>query len=134
MRAFLAKNPKYASPLHHSPHAVCGSAANLVHEVAPLIKQTRVERATKAARAVAATLVELAKAVPGRAARAKAVMTDPETYEMLRNDGAVVLDVARGKAMDHLRPIAQKLLGKAVFENNAELHTVGYAEEAIAAE
>jgi predicted nucleotide-binding protein (sugar kinase/HSP70/actin superfamily) len=134
VRAFLAKNPKYASPLHHSPHVVCGSAANLVHEVAPLIKQTRVERATKAAKAAAATLVGFAKAVPERAARAKAVVTDPETFARLRNDGAVVLDIARGKAMDHLRPIAQKLLGKAVFENNAELHTVGYAEEAIAAE
>jgi hypothetical protein len=37
VRAFLAKNPKYASPLHHSRTSSAGSAANLVHEVAPLI-------------------------------------------------------------------------------------------------
>lgn len=134
VRAFLAKNPRYASPLHHSPHVGCGSAANLVHEVAPLIKQSRAERAAHAAKAAAARVIEMAKAVPERAARAKAVATDPETLERLRNDGAVVLDIARGKAMDHIRPIAQKLLGKAVFENNPEVRTVAYSEEPIAAE
>src|SRR6185437_2071689 len=45
VRAFLEKNPKYASPLHHAPHKVAGSAANLVHEVAPLIKQSALTRA-----------------------------------------------------------------------------------------
>lgn len=78
--------------------------------------------------------IDLAKAVPERAARAKAVVSDPETFERLRNDGAVVLDIARGKAMDHIRPIAQKLLGKAVFENNPEVQTIAYNQEAIAAE
>ncbi len=134
VRAFLEKNPSYASPLHHSPHVVCGSAANLVHEVAPLIKQTRVERATAAAKVAAAKVIDFAKGVPAQAVRAKAVVTNPETFERLRNDGAVVLDIARGKAMDHLRPIAQKLLGKAVFENNPEIPTVAYSEEPIAAE
>lgn len=134
VRAFLEKNPKYASPLHHSPHTVAGSAANLVYEVAPLIKQSRVERAANKAKAAAAKVIDLAKGVPERAARAKAVVTDPETFERLRNDGAVVLDIARGKAMDHIRPIAQKLLGKAVFENNPEVQTIAYNEEAIAAE
>ena len=134
VRAFLAKNPKYASPLHHSPHVAAGSAANLVHEVAPLIKQTRIERATIAAKKTASNVIELAKAVPGRVAKAGAFFADPETHERLRHDAAVVIDIARGKAMDHLRPVAQKLLGKAVFENNSELKTVGYAEETIAAE
>jgi predicted nucleotide-binding protein (sugar kinase/HSP70/actin superfamily) len=134
VRAFLAANPKYASPLHHSPHVGAGSAANLVFEVAPLIKQTRVERAKVAAKATAAKVVGLAKAAPESVSRAAAFLSDPETHERLRHDAAVVYDIARGKAMDHLRPIAQKLLGKAVFENNSELHTVGYSEEAIAAE
>src|SRR5262249_44423318 len=57
VRAFLEKNPKYASPLHHAPHTVAGSAANLVHEVAPLIRMGRVERA----RAAASRAVERAR-------------------------------------------------------------------------
>jgi predicted nucleotide-binding protein (sugar kinase/HSP70/actin superfamily) len=134
VRAFLAANPKYASPLHHSPHAVAGSAANLVYEVAPLIKHTRAQRATAAAKRTVASVVELAKGLPARAIEAKAFVADPETYARLRNDAEVLLDVARGKAMDHIRPVAQKLLGKAVFENNSELQTVAYNEEAIAAE
>src|SRR6476646_6594142 len=33
VQAFLEKNPKYASPLHHPPHHVATSAANLVYEM-----------------------------------------------------------------------------------------------------
>ncbi len=134
VRAFLEANPKYASPLHHSPHAAAGSAANLVYEVAPLIKHTRVERATAAAKSAVASVIDLAKALPARAVSVKAFVSDPETLVRLRNDADVLLDVARGKAMDHIRPVAQKLLGKAIFENNSELQTVAYNEEAIAAE
>ena len=79
-------------------------------------------------------MVDIAKGAPARAAAAKAFVSDPETYSRLRNDADVLYDVARGKAMVLVRPIAQKLLGKAVFENNAELQTVAYSEEAIAAE
>ncbi len=134
VRAFLAANPKYASPLHHSPHVAAGSAANLVFEVAPLIKQTRLERATVAAKKTASNVVSIAKAAPSRVAAVGAFLVDPETRTRLRHDAEVALDIARGKAMNHIRPIAQKLLGKAVFENNSELRTVGYAEEVIAAE
>src|SRR6185295_10763496 len=45
VEAFLKANPKYLSALHHAPHKAAGSAANLVHEVAPLIKQSAAERA-----------------------------------------------------------------------------------------
>jgi hypothetical protein len=134
VRAFLAANPKYASPLHHSPHVAAGSAANLVYEVAPLIKQTRLERAVVSAKKTAANVVGIAKAAPARFAAVGSFLTDPETRVRLRHDADVALDIVRGKAMDHIRPIAQKLLGKAVFENNSELRTVGYSEEAIAAE
>jgi hypothetical protein len=41
---FLAKNPKYASTLHKAPHAYAGTAADLVAEIAPLIKMSRTER------------------------------------------------------------------------------------------
>jgi len=41
---FLKQNPRYASPLHKPPHAYAGVAADLVAEVAPLIKLSRMER------------------------------------------------------------------------------------------
>ncbi|MFO0663492.1 MAG: 2-hydroxyglutaryl-CoA dehydratase [Polyangiaceae bacterium] len=44
VEAFLAANPRYASPLHKAPHVYAGSAADLVAEVAPYIKLTRKER------------------------------------------------------------------------------------------
>ena len=45
VKAFLDKNPKYASALYHPPHTVCGTTADLVYHVAPLIKLTRSQRA-----------------------------------------------------------------------------------------
>jgi predicted nucleotide-binding protein (sugar kinase/HSP70/actin superfamily) len=50
VRAFLDANPRYASPLHKAPHSAAGSAADLVAEVAPLINQTRWERAALSAK------------------------------------------------------------------------------------
>ncbi len=44
VKEFLAQNPKYASSLHKAPHAYAGTGADLVAEIAPLIKLSRVER------------------------------------------------------------------------------------------
>jgi hypothetical protein len=52
-RAFLEANPRYGSGLHKSPHAAAGSAADLVCEIAPLIKTTRLDRTVHTARSVA---------------------------------------------------------------------------------
>jgi predicted nucleotide-binding protein (sugar kinase/HSP70/actin superfamily) len=135
VRAFLAANPKYASPLHHSPHKVAGSAANLVYEVAPLIQQSALTRAAAKARAAAAALKDAAVAAPGAAARAVAFARDPETQDRVRHDYELVSDLVRGKAKERLLPLAQKLLGKAYFENNREVaETVAYSGEPIAAE
>jgi predicted nucleotide-binding protein (sugar kinase/HSP70/actin superfamily) len=41
---FLKAHSRYAGALHKSPHAYAGTAADLVAEVAPLIKLTRAER------------------------------------------------------------------------------------------
>jgi predicted nucleotide-binding protein (sugar kinase/HSP70/actin superfamily) len=49
VRAFLDANPRLASGLHKPPHAVAGSAGDLVSEIAPLIKTTRWQRTKKAA-------------------------------------------------------------------------------------
>src|SRR5262249_12599966 len=49
VRAFLAKNKKFASPLHHAPHKdkIAGSAANLGYEVAPLVRESRPDPAVR---------------------------------------------------------------------------------------
>ncbi|HEX4474820.1 MAG TPA: hypothetical protein VH142_07075, partial [Polyangiaceae bacterium] len=44
VKEFLAKNPRYAGPLHKAPHKYAGTGADLVAEIAPLIKLTRGER------------------------------------------------------------------------------------------
>jgi len=44
VKEFLAKNPGYASSLHKAPHKYAGTGADLVAEIAPLIKLSRVER------------------------------------------------------------------------------------------
>jgi hypothetical protein len=135
VRAFLERNPKYASPLHHSPHTVAGSAANLVYEVAPLIKESALTRAAKKVRAAADGVKGAALAAPGVAQQAVAFARDPETHDRVRHDYELLRDLARGKAKERLIPLAQKLLGKAYFENNREVaETVAYNDEPIAAE
>jgi hypothetical protein len=131
-RAFLEKNPKYASPLHHAPHKVASSAANLVYEVAPLIKMTAAERAVAKAKGAAKIVLGIARALPGKAAEAKAFATDPATWERLRADYELVRDVARGKAEERFAPLVRKLAGKAYFENNREVAV--HVDEPIAAE
>ena len=44
MQAFLEANPGYASALHKAPHNYAGTGADLVAEVAPLIKLSVAER------------------------------------------------------------------------------------------
>jgi predicted nucleotide-binding protein (sugar kinase/HSP70/actin superfamily) len=133
VRDFLAKNPKYASPLHHAPHKVAGSAANLVHEVAPLIKLSATERAVGKARRAAQALSHAARQAPVLAAKAVAVARAPETRERIVNDVELLRDLVGGKAKELLLPLGQKLMGKAVFENNPEV-AVNYYGEAVAAE
>lgn len=135
VRAFLAKNPKYGSALHHSPHRVASSAANLVYEVAPLIKQSALERAVVKAKDAVATAREIAAATPGKVMKAKELMTSPEVHARLREDAELLRDIVAGKAKERFKPLAEKLLGSAIFENNPEVaHVVRYESEAIAAE
>lgn len=79
VRAFLDEHPRYAHPLHRSPHAASGTAADLVTEVAPLITTPRHERAAKLASRWAKT-------------GARALRRSPEA---LRTTGARVTEVAQ---------------------------------------
>ena len=139
VRAFLAKNPKYASPLHHAPHftssegkGCAGSAANLVREITPLIKLSRRERAVLKAKSVLSSLRAFATSVPVKAAALKAKATDPELHDLVKEDAALVMDIVRGKAKERFSPLVARLAGKAYFENNPEVSHVH--QEAIAAE
>src|SRR5262249_36386766 len=51
VRAFLDAHPRLASGLHKPRHSRAGSAADVVMEIAPLIKTTRWQRTRKAAEA-----------------------------------------------------------------------------------
>jgi hypothetical protein len=61
-------------------------------------------------------------------------VADPELHDRLREDYLLISDLLKGKAKERFGPIIGKLANKAYFENNPEVRTVGYAEEAIAAE
>jgi hypothetical protein len=135
VRAFLEANPSYASPLHHAPHShvYAGSAANLVAEVAPLIKKTRAERAREKVVALADAFVKSAKAAPAKAATLLERARDPEVQAALREDALLVADLFRGKAKERFGPLVERLAKKAYLENNAELG-LGYNGEPVAAE
>lgn len=139
VREFLAKHPKYASPLYHAPHHGTGSAVNLVREVAPLIKLSRAERTQLKLKSVAGSAKSFAEGAPGKVKSAIAWLRDPETQDRLRQDAELVRDLVKGKAEERFGPLLAKLAGKAYFENNAEVrHIVAQdradADMAVAAE
>jgi predicted nucleotide-binding protein (sugar kinase/HSP70/actin superfamily) len=131
VQAFLDAHPKYASPFHHAPHKVAGSAANLVYEVAPLITKTAAERAREGLVASVASAKAFAVKAPGAVAHAVATARAPEFRARLREDLALLRDLAAGKAKERFAPLLEKLASKAYFENNRE---VAVAVDAIAAE
>lgn len=131
---FLAENPEYASPLHEAPHTVCGSAANLVHEVAPLIKMTAAERRNKSVSDAAKWTAAAVGGVPGRVAKVARTLTDPEVRERIKTDAEIVMDLARGKANTLYGPLVKRLMGKAYYENNREVNEIPGMSDALAAE
>jgi predicted nucleotide-binding protein (sugar kinase/HSP70/actin superfamily) len=76
VRAFLEAHPRLASGLHKPPHAAAGSAADIVMEVAPLLKTTRWQRtktaAEQAVKTGAGILRGSPQAIATRATRATA--------------------------------------------------------------
>ena len=121
VRAFLDKHPKYATALHRSPHTdVAGTAAMLVREVAPYIKQTALGRAQTKAKRALAWLQQTAAELPGKAQAFVAWAQKPETHEQLKADWELVSELASGKAKERYAAFAQYLATRAFFENNRE--------------
>jgi hypothetical protein len=133
VRAFLETNPKFASPLHHSPHFGASSAGNLVREVAPLIKLSATQRAVLQAKETLATTKAVLASGPKKARELYAFAASPDTHARLREDYALLRDLAAGKAKERFGPIVERLAKKAYFENNPEVQP-HIREEVIAAE
>jgi hypothetical protein len=135
VRAFLEKNPKYQSALYYPPHRVAGTASNLVYAVAPFIKMSAAERAIEKAKHAAEAARDAAMNAPTAITAAYQKVTDPEFLARAREDAEVIGDLVRGKAMNRFRPLLERLMGKAIFENNPEIHThATNTQEPIAAE
>ncbi len=125
VEAFLAAHPKYASPLHKSPHAACGSAADLVHEVAPLIKLSRLERTKRAGLRIAASQAEAWASMPGKLEGALRALGDPEVRAKVALDLAVVGELVTGKARDLYGPLMKRLAVRAYFGSDGDGHAHG---------
>ncbi|HRI63513.1 MAG TPA: 2-hydroxyglutaryl-CoA dehydratase [Polyangium sp.] len=135
LRAYMDKHPKYKSSLYYPPHHGAGTAANMVYELAPLIKQSIAERTVHRAKHAATVVRDVAKSAPETMNNVMKVVTDPENIARAKEDMGVLREVLQGKAMERLQPVLAKLLGKAIFENNPEVRTSQFVEqERIAAE
>jgi hypothetical protein len=135
VRAFLDANPSYASSLHHAPHhpSYAGTAANLVAEVAPLLKTTKAERAKAKAKAALDAVVAFGQAAPGRVAELAAQARDPEVQGALRADFDVVRALVTGKAREQFAPLVSRLAKRAYFGDDV-IDSRDHASEALAAE
>jgi hypothetical protein len=131
---FLAKNKDYASALHHSPHKVASSAANLVYEIAPIITKSRKERRDLAIRETLETTRRIGRQAPGKLRAAAQWLRSPETHKRLKLDAAFALDLIRGKAEQTYGPLVSKLARKAFFENNSDYPQQTTRNEPMAAE
>jgi len=118
VRDFVARNPKYNSPFHKPPHRVCGTAADLVYEVAPYITKTRTERALDSARKVAATAQRAAVATPVLAAKVSTMLRDAGFREQVKADAELLGDIVRGKVKERFQPLLTRLAHRAFFDRD----------------
>ena len=136
VRAFLEKNPKYDSPLHHSPHTRRGLGGE------PRLRGGAAHQASRRRSAPwtrPSTRRETAH--EGREERAPGDRRGVQDGDGSRDDRAASArtrrcsrDIVRGKAMDRFRPLLERLMGKAIFENNPEIPSYAHSDEPIAAE
>lgn len=102
-RTFLKQNPRYASSLHLPAHQVAGTAANLIHEIAPLIRQSRLERLRLRVQKGMDEVVELTRQAPRRAPELVANFRQgqwkslleqaPQTFSQLKADTEIALEL-----------------------------------------
>ncbi|MEI8259496.1 MAG: hypothetical protein WCJ30_27840 [Deltaproteobacteria bacterium] len=104
--------------MHKPPQTVAGTAADLVYEVAPLIKLTRTERAMRSLRVAADRVRTVASATPTTVARAVAAARDPEFQGRIREDATLLRDLVAGKARDRFAPLVKRLAHRAITDRD----------------
>lgn len=116
---FLRTHPRYANALHKPPHRVAGTAADLVYEVAPLITQSRAERAARSLRHMANTAREAVRRAPEIARKTRATFTDPEFRSRVREDALLLRDVVAGRVKERFAPLIERLAHRALFDRDS---------------
>jgi predicted nucleotide-binding protein (sugar kinase/HSP70/actin superfamily) len=88
VESFFANNARWASPLHRSPHAAAGTAADRLAEVAPFVGKSPIEARLLQARQMAGRAVATLRAAPdwlGRM-RKKLVLRGPDLLAQAREE------------------------------------------------
>jgi predicted nucleotide-binding protein (sugar kinase/HSP70/actin superfamily) len=133
MKDFLAKNPKYGSPLHKPPHVKAGTAADLVLEVAPYLTKSRAERMRDRLTRAAATVRKAAEAAPGVVAKVVETVRDEDFRAQVTADVAVLRELASGKLQERVGPLVERLAGRAFFSKDVVTETPSARYDAVAA-
>ncbi len=135
MKDFLAKSPRFSSPLYKPPHIKAGTAADMVYAVAPYITQTRAERAVSSAKRGFEALRKVAAAAPGLVSKAVEAVRDEEFRGQVREDLTLVRDLAAGKAKERFAPMMDRLAHRAFFSKDpvSAAPSQGYAQPAAMA-
>lgn len=116
VRAFLAKNPKYASPLYvPRRHRVAGTAANLVYDLAPLIRQSRLERTIEGMKTLASRVRRVAVKAPGVLVKAGRTVRDPAFQTRVKADVELIRDLVAGRVRARFGPLVERLAHRAVW-------------------
>jgi len=108
VEAWLEKHPRFTHPLHKSPHAAAGTGADLIHEIAPLMTMTRMQRMTKSVKGAVTAVRETG---PKLAAKAKELYANrAEVWTLAKEDISVVREVIEGKIGDEWMRIGRKMV------------------------
>jgi predicted nucleotide-binding protein (sugar kinase/HSP70/actin superfamily) len=111
VEAYVAKRPGLASALFRPPHHDAGTAADVVHYVAPYLTQSFAERQLGRARRLARAVREGAPVVARKARELR--QNAPEIAERLKADAELVGELVRGK-VDALAPLASELFSRSM--------------------
>jgi predicted nucleotide-binding protein (sugar kinase/HSP70/actin superfamily) len=99
VRAFIAKNPRFASSLHKPPHKYAGAAADLVAEVAPYITKSLTARWGESLAELARSSSHVARRSPLRVAEMVkgVVRAAPDVAARLKEDVSIYREMASTK-------------------------------------
>jgi predicted nucleotide-binding protein (sugar kinase/HSP70/actin superfamily) len=99
VRALLGAKPRFASALHKAPHNYAGTAADLVAQLSPYVRQSRAQRWAARVTAAAKRSGEAVRTSPRMAMRlaARAKTAAPGLTARLREDIAIYRELRRAR-------------------------------------